>query len=199
MRPFYRFSYNLVGLHLKLMHSIRIEGRENVPDGEACLIVGNHASLLDPTTIGWGIAREIHYLGRKDLFRPPVLSWLLPICNVLPVDRNGKDISGLRGIIKMLKSGQSVLVFPEGTRTLDGTLQPAEPGAGLLAVKGGVRVLPTRVFGTYEALPRGGGGYRRYPLRVVIGKPYWPAIPPGGKPSYQAIADEMMAKIAELK
>jgi len=198
MRPFYRFSYNLVGLHLQLMHHIRIEGRENIPD-EACLIVGNHASFLDPTTIGWAVAREIFYLGRKDLFRPPILSWFLPMCNVLPVDRDGSDISGLRGIIKKLKSGQSVLVFPEGTRSEDGALQPAEPGAGLLAVKGGVRILPTRVFGTFEAFPRGAKMMRSHPLRVVIGKPYWPAIPSNGKPDYQAIADEMMVKIAELK
>jgi 1-acyl-sn-glycerol-3-phosphate acyltransferase len=198
MRPYYRFSYNLVGLHLKLFHHIRIEGRENVPD-DACLIVGNHASFLDPTTIGWAIAREIFYLGRRDLFRPPVLSWLLPMCNVLPVDRDASDIRGLRSILKKLKSGRSVLVFPEGTRSEDGALQSAEPGAGLLAIKGGVRVLPTRVFGTHEAFPRGAKFPHPHPLRVVIGKPYWPTLPPAGKPDYQAIADEMMAKIAELK
>ena len=197
MRPFYRFSYTLVGLHLKLFHGITIEGRKNIPD-EGCLVVGNHASYLDPTTIGWALEREIYFLGRRDLFKPPILSWLLPMCNVLPIDREGNDISGLRGIIKRLKGGQSVLVFPEGTRTPDGALQPAEPGAGLLAVKAGVRVLPTRLFGTFEAWPRGGKGYRRVPLRVVIGRPYTPSTPPGQKPDYQAIADEMMAKIAEL-
>jgi 1-acyl-sn-glycerol-3-phosphate acyltransferase len=197
MRPFYRISYTLVGLHLRLMHRIRVEGQENIPD-EACLVVGNHASYLDPTTIGWAIPREIYYLGRRDLFKPPVLSWLLPMCNVLPIDRDGNDISGLRGIIKMLRSGHSVLVFPEGTRSPDGSLQPAEPGAGLLAVKGGVRVLPTRIFGSHEAWPRGGSGYRAAPMRVVVGQPYWPALPATGKPSYQAVADEMMTKIAEL-
>jgi 1-acyl-sn-glycerol-3-phosphate acyltransferase len=198
MRPYYRCAYTLVGLHLKLCHQIKIEGRENIPD-DACLIVGNHLSYFDPTTIGWAIPREIYYLGRKDLFKPPVLSWLLPISNVLPVDRDGADISGLRGIIKMLKGGKSVLVFPEGTRSPDGDLQKAEPGAGLLAVKAGVRVLPTRVFGTFEALSRKAKRYSMHPLRVVIGKPYWPTIPPAGKPDYQAISDEMMAKIADLK
>ena len=197
MRPYYRFAYTLVGLHL-LLHRIRIEGRENVPN-DACLIVANHASFLDPTTVGWAVAKEIFFLGRKDLFKPPILNWLLPICNVLPIDRDGNDISGLRGIIKMLKSGRSVLVFPEGTRTENGELQPAEPGAGLLAVKAGVRVLPARVFGSYAAWPRGGKGYRLAPMRVVVGQPYWPTLPSVGKPDYQAIADEMMAKIAELK
>jgi 1-acyl-sn-glycerol-3-phosphate acyltransferase len=58
MRPYYRFAYTLVGLHLRAMHRIRIEGKENVPD-DACLIVGNHASYMDPTTIGWAVPREI--------------------------------------------------------------------------------------------------------------------------------------------
>jgi 1-acyl-sn-glycerol-3-phosphate acyltransferase len=197
MRPFYRFSYTLVGIHLRMLHSIRIEGRENIPD-EGCLIVGNHASFIDPTTIGWAIPREIYYLGRRNLFRPPVLSWLLPMCNVLPVDQEAPDISGLRRVLKMLKSGESLLIFPEGSRSEDGTLQPAEPGAGLLAARTGVRVLPTRIFGTHECFPRGAKFPRPHLLRVVIGKPYRPTIPAGEKTNYQAIANEMMAKIAEL-
>jgi 1-acyl-sn-glycerol-3-phosphate acyltransferase len=125
------------------------------------------------------------------------MSWLLPMCNVLPIDREGNDISGLRGIIKMLKGGHSVLIFPEGTRSPDGSLQPAEPGAGLLAVKGGVRVLPTRIFGSHDVWAKG-TRYRPAPMRVVVGKPYWPTLPATGKPSYQDVANEMMAKIAEL-
>jgi 1-acyl-sn-glycerol-3-phosphate acyltransferase len=198
MRPFYRISYTLVGLQLQLLHHIQVEGKENIPK-EGCLVVGNHASYLDPTTIGWGIPRELYYLGRKNLFKPPVLSWLLPMCNVLPIDRDGGDIGGLRRIIKMLKSGRTVLVFPEGTRSPDGRLQPAEPGAGLLAVKAGVQVLPTRIFGSHDAWPRGGKGYHLAPMRVVIGRPYRPTLPAVGKPSYQAVADEMMARIAELQ
>ena len=138
MRPYYRFAYTLVGLEL-LLHRIRIEGRENIPPG-GCMIVSNHVSFMDPTTVGWAVAREIYYLGRKDLFRPPFLSWFLPICNVLPVDRDAPDISGMRRIIKMLQAGESVLIFPEGTRSGDGTLQPAEPGAGLIAIKAGVPI-----------------------------------------------------------
>ena len=128
-----------------------------------------------------------------------MLNWLLPMCNVLPIDQEAPDISGLRRVLKMLKSGESLLVFPEGTRTEDGTLQPAEPGAGLLAAKSGALILPTRVFGTFESFPRGAKFPKPHPLRVVIGKPYRPTIPTGSKPDYQAIADEMMAKIAELK
>ena len=79
-----------------------------------CLIVSNHVSFMDPTTVGWAVAREIYYLGRKSLFKPPFWSWFLPICNVLPIDRDAHDIAGLRRIIKMLKEGHAVLLFPGG-------------------------------------------------------------------------------------
>jgi 1-acyl-sn-glycerol-3-phosphate acyltransferase len=199
MRPFYRFAYNIVGIEL-LFHRIRVEGRENVPPG-GCLIVSNHVSFMDPTTVGWAVAREIYYLARKNLFKPPLLSWLLPMVNVLPIDRDGHDIAGLRRIIKMLKEGHAVLLFPEGTRSADGTIQPAEPGAGLVALKAGVPILPVRVFGTYECLSRHMKRLRFKPIRVVIGKPYRPAILEGRKEkeSYGPVAQEMMDRIAALE
>ena len=199
MRPFYRFAYTLVGLEL-LLHRIKIEGRENVPHG-GCLIVSNHASYLDPTTVGWAVAREIFFLGRKTLFKPPIMNWLLPMCNVIPIDRDGGEASGLRKIIRMLRSGDAVLLFPEGTRTPDGAIQQAEPGAGLVALKSGVPVLPVRVFGTFECLSRYQKRLRFGPIRVVLGKPYLPAVPERNqeKQAYAPIAREMMERIAELK
>ena len=200
MRPFYRFAYNLVGLELILCHRIKIEGRENVPAG-GFLVVSNHVSYLDPTTVGWALAREIYYLGRKTLFKPPFWNWFLPCCNVLPIDRDGHDISGLRRIIKMLKDGHGVMLFPEGTRSPDGQMQPPEPGAGLVALKAGVPVLPARVFGTFECLSRHTKRFRCGPVRVVVGKPYMPTVGEGRKDKdiYARVAQEMMEKIAELK
>jgi len=198
MRPYYRFSYNVVGLEL-MLHRPKIEGRENVPSG-GCLIVSNHVSFMDPTTVGWAVAREIYYLGRKSLFKPPFWSWFLPLCNVLPIDRDGHDITGLRRIIRMLKENHAVLLFPEGTRSRDGALQAAEPGASLIALKAGVPILPVRVFGTYESLSRHVKRLRFHPLRVVIGRPYMPTVPEGKreKDCYGLVAQEMMEHIAEL-
>lgn len=200
MGRFYRLAYNIVGCELAL-HGIKVEGRENVPSG-GCLIVSNHVSFMDPTTVGWAVEREIYYLARKTLFKPPFWSWFLPICNVLPIDRDGgQDISGLRRIIKMLKEGHAVLIFPEGTRSPDGTVQPAVPGAGLIALKAGVPVLPVRVFGTFESLSRHTKRLRLHPIRVVIGKPYLPSIPEGVKArdAHGPVAQEMMDQIAALK
>jgi 1-acyl-sn-glycerol-3-phosphate acyltransferase len=198
MRPYYRFAYTVVGLEL-LLHRIKIEGRENIPPG-GCLIVSNHVSFMDPTTVGWAIGREIYYLGRKSLFKPPILNWFLPMCNVLPIDRESNDIAGLRRIIKMLQAGESVVLFPEGTRSPDNTLREAEPGAALIAVKAAVPILPVRVFGTFESLSRHSKFIRFHPIRVVIGAPYLPAVPAGrvDKAAYDRVAQEMMARIADL-
>jgi 1-acyl-sn-glycerol-3-phosphate acyltransferase len=199
MGLYYRLAYNVVGIELAL-HRIRVEGRENVPAG-GCLIVSNHVSFMDPTTVGWAVAREIYYLGRKSLFKPPFWSWFLPICNVLPIDRDGHDIAGLRRIIRMLKEGHAVLLFPEGTRSDEGAIQPAEPGAGLVALKAGVPVLPVRVFGTYESLSRHVKRLRFHPIRVVIGLPYMPTILEGrrDKEMYGPVAQEMMDRISVLQ
>jgi 1-acyl-sn-glycerol-3-phosphate acyltransferase len=199
MRPFYRFAYNIVGLEL-FFHRIQVEGRENVPPG-GCLIVSNHVSFMDPTTVGWAVAREIYYLGRKSLFKPPFWTWFLPICNVLPIDRDAHDISGLRRIIKMLKEGHAVMLFPEGTRSPDGRIQAAEPGAGLIALKASVPVLPVRIFGTYESLSRHVKRLRFHPIRVVIGQPYLPAAAEDRKDKeiYARTSQEMLDKIALLK
>jgi 1-acyl-sn-glycerol-3-phosphate acyltransferase len=198
MGLYYRLAYNVVGLELA-MHGMTVEGRENVPKG-GCLIVSNHVSFMDPTTVGWAVAREIHYLARKSLFKPPFWSWFLPVCNVLPIDRDANDISGLRRIIRMLKDGHAVLLFPEGTRSQDGTPQAAEPGAGLIALKAGVPILPVRVFGTFESLSRHTKHLKFHPIRVVIGKPYVPVIPEGrrAKDSFAPVAQEMMERITAL-
>jgi 1-acyl-sn-glycerol-3-phosphate acyltransferase len=199
MRPFYRFAYHVVGAEL-FFHRIRVEGRENVPPG-GCLIVSNHVSFMDPTTVGWAVGREMYYLGRKSLFKPPFWNWFLPMCNVLPIERDAHDVAGLRRIIKMLKEGHAILLFPEGTRSADGTPGAAEPGAGLVALKAEVPVLPVRVFGTFESLSRHVKRLRFHPIRVVIGESYVPAgmTDRKDKQAYARAAQDMMDRISRLK
>lgn len=199
MRPFYRFAYKVVEAYTLNFWHARCEGRENVPPG-GCLVVSNHVSFLDPTTVGWATNREMYFLARKTLFKPPILDTLLPHCNALPIDRDGADLPGLRRIINMLKSGEMVLLFPEGTRSPDGGLQPAQSGAGFVACKAQMPILPMRIFGTFEAFSRHDKFPHYHPLRVVIGKPFNPPSGSGlGKEEYQALADRMMLEIGKLQ
>ncbi len=205
MHPWYAFARGLAHVFLKTTCGITYEGREHVrPYAKGgLLIVSNHLSFLDPPMVACVMEREIHFLARKTLFKKNGFGWLISSLNSIPVDQEKPDMNGLRIIIKRLKEGHAVLLFPEGARSLDGTLQAGAPGAGLVAAKAGVPILPVRIFGSYEVLPRGQDGekvkFRRHPLRVAIGQPYLPDFASiKGKEGYDALSREMMAKIAEI-
>src|SRR5690606_8628925 len=101
---------------------------------------------------GYPLSRPIYYFARKDLLRFKVSNWLLPRLFTIPVDRDGpSDVAALKRVFSVLKEGAGLLVFPEGTRTLDGNLQPGKPGVGMLACKVKVPVVPARVYGTFES------------------------------------------------
>jgi 1-acyl-sn-glycerol-3-phosphate acyltransferase len=171
-----------------------------ITDGPA-LIVCNHESYLDPPMVGIAWPGEIAYLARKTLFRG-FGAWLYPRLNVVPVDQEGPDFTGLKNIIKLLRGGQRVLLFPEGARSWDGTLQPGEAGVGLVVSKARVPVQPVRLLGTHQALPRGGGMVKPSKIRLVVGDPiHFPAAALAGKSreSYQAISDQIMQAIEKLQ
>src|SRR6266581_1490931 len=120
---------------------------------------------------------------------------------ILAMNQEGVDRSAIKAVIRVLQAGNGVLVFPEGSRTLDGTLQPAEPGMGLVIAKTLAPVVPLRIFGAREALPRSGGRLRFVPITVVIGEPIFFSaadIQPGGKDLYARLSDRVMKAIAAL-
>jgi 1-acyl-sn-glycerol-3-phosphate acyltransferase len=131
----------------------------------------NHESYLDPLLAGTACDRAIYFLARRTLLDAPLLGWLLPKLNVIPVNQEGVDRSAIKALIRALNAGNGVLVFPEGSRTLDGNLQRAEPGLGLVIAKTLAPVVPMRIFGAHQALPRGGGGLHFVPITIVIGEP----------------------------
>jgi 1-acyl-sn-glycerol-3-phosphate acyltransferase len=172
-----------------------------IQDGPAILAM-NHESYLDPLLAGTTCDRAIYFLARRTLLDAPLLGWLLPKLNVIPVNQEGVDRSAIKALIRTLKAGNAVLVFPEGSRTLDGNLQPAEPGLGLVIAKTLAPVVPMRIFGAHQALPRGGGGLHLVPITIVIGEPiFFNAADLGaaGKNLYQGLSERVMDAIATLR
>ena len=125
-----------------------------MPETGAVILASNHASFLDPPLVGAGLKRGINYLARESLFRFPGIGALLRSWNAVPVDRDGGGAAGLKAILDRLLAGGGIILFPEGTRTRDGNLQPARSGIGLVVIKSAAPVVPVRVFGTYEAYGR---------------------------------------------
>jgi 1-acyl-sn-glycerol-3-phosphate acyltransferase len=192
----------------KLYFRWRVYNSERVPLEGGVILAANHASYLDPPLVGSGVHRGINYLARENLFRFPVMGWVLRQWQVVPVDRDGGGAAGLRAILDRLLLGGAIILFPEGTRTRDGKLQPARSGIGLTVIKSTAPVVPVRVFGTFQAygrhmiLPR--------PRRVAVkyGQPMRfeqlraeakVCSKPRLKEIYQQVADEIMAAIAKLE
>ena len=180
---------------------LRVVGADNIDFSGPALITSNHVSFLDPPFIGCALDEDICFLARKTLFRFKITNWLLTRWQSIPVDQDRPDPGSMKTMFRRLKDGKKVLVFPEGNRAPDGLLQRSEPGIGLLIAKAGVPIVPVRIFGAFEALPRHVSLPRPHQVTIVIGKPwtYDPAkFTNSGKELYQEIADHVMQHIAEL-
>ena len=207
MNPSYFIAWCCSRLLFATYFRWRVCNPERVPLTGPVILAANHMSFLDPPLVGSGVRRPINYLGRKSLFRYPGIGALLRSWNSLPLDRDGGGAAGLKTILDRLLAGGAIILFPEGTRTLDGRLQPARPGIGLTVIKSTAPVVPVRVFGTFEAY----GKHRTYPLPYRVTVKYGPLLhfeklraeaktcsKPRLKAIYQEVADEIMTAIARL-
>jgi 1-acyl-sn-glycerol-3-phosphate acyltransferase len=179
----------------------RVIGSDRLHLAGPALIASNHVSFLDPPFVGQAFDEALYFFARKTLFDHPVAGWVLREWQTIPIDRDKPDASSLKATIRLLKSGKKVLIFPEGTRSPDGQLQKAEAGVGLFIAKSGVPVLPVRIFGTYEAFPRGARFPRPAQITLVVGEPYQPDLATHreqGRDLYQSLADDVMDRIGRL-
>ena len=106
---------------------IRCRGQEFIPPAGAAIVLANHQSNLDPMLVGMATQRRMNYLAKDTLFSP-AFAWLFRSLDTIPIDRDGTGLGGLKETLKRLKRGELVLIFPEGTRTKDGTVGVLKPG-----------------------------------------------------------------------
>jgi 1-acyl-sn-glycerol-3-phosphate acyltransferase len=201
LNPYYWFCYHLIKLVGRVFFRLRVVHRERMINEGPVILASNHESYLDPPLVGSVADRAIFFLARKTLLAGPFFGWLLPKLNVIPIDQEGSDRSALKALIRILRAGGGTLVFPEGERTLDGRLGPVLPGLGFIIAKTLAPVVPMRIFGAREALPRGSGRVRFCPITVVVGKPiYFTAadLQPPGKDLYLRLSRRVMDAIAAL-
>jgi len=201
MNLYYWLGYQLSRLVGRLFFRLRVIHPERMLQNGPVILAMNHQSYLDPPLAGTTCDRAIYFLARRTLLDVPLLGWLLPRLNVIPVNQEGIDRSALKSLIRILKAGNAALVFPEGSRTTDGNLQPAEPGLGLIIAKTLAPVVPMRIFGAHEALPRG-GGLHFAPITIVIGDPIFftaADLSQAGKDLYKRLSQDVMDAIAALR
>jgi 1-acyl-sn-glycerol-3-phosphate acyltransferase len=202
VNPWYFTIYHLTRLVARLFFRFRVVHPERVIQDGPVILAMNHESYFDPPFAGIACRRAIYFLARKSLLDVPVLGWVLPKLNVIPVDQEGGDRSALKALIRILRAKHCALVFPEGSRTLDGNLQPPQPGVGLVIAKTLAPVVPMRIFGAHQALPRGGGKLRFCPITIVVGEPlHFTAadLEGNGREVYPRLSRRVMDAIAALK
>jgi 1-acyl-sn-glycerol-3-phosphate acyltransferase len=132
----------------------------------------------------------------------PILGWLLTKLNVIPVNLEGGDRSALKALIRILSAGECALVFPEGTRTPDGNLQPAQPGLGLIIAKTRAPVVPMRIFGAYDIWPIHGKLRLSGKITIVVGEPIYFSdadLLGHGKDLYSRLSQRVMDAIAAIQ
>jgi 1-acyl-sn-glycerol-3-phosphate acyltransferase len=152
----YRISMNFCRFVVRLSGiRTRVEGIENIPAGP-CIFAANHASNLDGVILLPAIPRRISLFAKRELFRLPVLGLGMRLAEFVAVDRAGKQAAaGIATAVDTLKAGLSVFIFPEGTRSMDGRLQPFKKGGFAMAIEAGVPIVPVTIAGTYRLLRRG--------------------------------------------
>ncbi len=202
MNFLYFLCVSLARLTGKIVFSLKVEGREHmVQAGEGgTIIAANHQSFLDPPFIAAAYKGEIHFLARDTLFTG-LFGKLIASVNAVPINQSGADLASLKTIIKEVKKGNRVLVFPEGTRSPDGELQSAAAGIGMIVAKSKAIVQPIYIDGAYDAWSRHQKRPSRAPITITFGErlDFSDIDRIKSKEQYQEIADTIMDRISALK
>lgn len=169
----YRLTQWVVGGIARVYFRFRRQGTGNMPNTGSVVLLATHQSYLDPLLIGCFMPRPIGYLARDTLFAG-ILGPLIRAYDAIPIDREGGGLAGIRATLKRIKQGDAVLMFPEGTRSEDGKLQPLKPGFIALVRRGKASIVPLGIAGTFDAWPRG----KKFPAPRRIAMVCGESIPP---------------------
>lgn len=192
MNKVYAVLYPILWIFMKIFHPWAAQGRENLPAGGA-LVCGNHTSLGDPVYVvcAAGHRPQFRVMAKEELMRIPVLGFILRHAGIIGVKRGKADVGAIKEGMRVLKNGERLLLFPEGTRVRDGETGEAHTGAAMFATRTGAPIVPVYIS------PRK-RWFRK--TAVIFGQPYHPEFE-GRRPTpedYQRIADELMERIRAL-
>ncbi len=196
--PFFNLIFTIAMLVSRLLHPVSVEGLEHLPRRGA-LLIANHASNWDPILLATALPRDyrLRVMGKEELFRNPILAWIIRVGGAFPVNRGGADIQAVKTAIQTIKDGQNLLIFPEGTVIRDGIGKAdglpayAHSGAAVIGVRTGAIFVPVFLDGKKRLFHR---------TRIIIGQPYTPVYTGrrGTAEEMQNIADELLRQVYAL-
>lgn len=188
----------------------RVRGAENFPKSGPFIVASNHLSYLDPILIGCATWQKIHFIAKEDLLKSGFFGKLLKRLGSFAVNRDRFDKGAIKEALQRLKGGKVLAIFPEGTRSESADIiREPRAGVGFLAMKADVPVVPVRIFGSDQVLPKYARFIRFKPVLVKVGKPVYPAdvLGPLSKKNnafldkryiYRQMSKEVMKRISNL-
>lgn len=158
----YTFFHTLFVILYRILFRYVVIGKENIPSDGAVLLCSNHISLLDPPFVGIHTKRRVAFMAKKELFSIPILGYILRKVHAFPVNRGATDKRAMRTSMTILKEGNVLMMFPEGTRSQGPKLGKSFSGAGLIALKVNCTVIPVSIVGSYQLFRK---------MKIVYGQP----------------------------
>jgi len=195
---FYYFVRAVARAVLRIFTRYAVEGLDNVPQDGGVILAPNHTSYADPPIVGSACKRRVWFMAKSELFNIFGLKRVIVLCGAFPVTRGAADRKALRTALSLLERGEVLCVFPEGQRSLDGKLLPAEVGFSFLAAKAQVPVVPVAITGARDFLRPGSPLFRFAKVRVRFGPPLPPPPNTDDKKVLEEIGQQVMASIASL-
>lgn len=188
----YAVLYPIIWIFMKILHPWKAIGAENIPEGPA-VICGNHTTVGDPLYVVCGMSskRQTHVMAKAEIMKWPVIGFLLKKAGIIGVNRGKSDMAAVKECLRVLRGGEKLLMFPEGTRVKEGEVSEAQTGAAMLATRTNSPLVPVYIQPKKRRFRK---------TTVVFGQPYYPEFE-GRKPSagdYQRIADDLLVRIKAL-
>jgi 1-acyl-sn-glycerol-3-phosphate acyltransferase len=159
---FYRFARTLCRIYFSLVNRWEVIGHENIPQQGGVLICPNHISNFDPPLVGSAMSRPIRFMAKEELFKVPVLSFLIKDFGAFPVKRGAGDRQAIRQSLQILENGEVLGIFPEGSRSKSGGLEEAHSGAAFFALKTDATVVPVAIVGSFAPFAK---------IKIIFGTP----------------------------
>lgn len=184
---FGRFLFKLIFLFIFRCKS---EGKENIPKNTGVIISPNHMSFFDPPLTGAFMDKDLYFMAKQELFNIPVLDFLIKRTNAFPVKRGMQDMSAFRNAFALLKNKKALLMFPEGTRSKDGSMGKARAGVGMVSCTAQVPIVPVKITNTNNM-----NKFKQ--ITIKYGKPVYPPKE-YTKEDYIALSLKILEKIREL-